>query len=39
MKPIILNGAWTVQVTTNLEAALRELRTQKFTTLWIDAVY
>jgi hypothetical protein len=36
-KSIIVNGC-TIQVTTNLEAALQELRAQEFKTLWIDAL-
>jgi len=35
--PIQVNGQ-TKQVTTNLEAALRELRNRKITTLWADAL-
>lgn len=35
--PILVNGS-TMEVTTNLEAALRELRAQKINTIWVDAL-
>ena len=35
--PILVNGL-TMEVTTNLEAALRELRSQKVKTIWVDAL-
>jgi hypothetical protein len=35
--PILVNGS-TMKVTTNLEAALRELRGQKIKTIWVDAL-
>jgi hypothetical protein len=36
-KPIIINGS-IMEVTTNLEAALRELRAWKITKIWVDAI-
>jgi hypothetical protein len=35
--PILVNGS-TMEVTTNLEAALPELRGQKIKTIWVDAL-
>jgi hypothetical protein len=36
-KPIIINGS-IMEVTTNLEAALRELRAWQITKIWVDAI-